>query len=841
MRSTRPTFRRLRCEQLESRWPLSVEAIVEIESGAPAAIGVADVAPAHDSQSPALHIDIEFARAARGAQPPPLKSDSPVELTATKSVRGSRAVAPGQSNADDPAIGSQNDDAARIPAVAGAPTPTPSALSLDLWPNYNTIGVRIAYTEDPLYAQTTVSANLQVLIGGRWTDAHDFVKDVDQKVLVSKIFGLNEGTSYSIRATFTRRDIVGGVVEQRNISGSTTTQTTPASATGLQVWVAPNGHDRQPGTYEHPFKTIEAAVAAVQPGGSIILKDGEYSFDDDQNDQLIAGKHGAPGQYYTLTAENPGQVRIIGYEVVDGAWSPYGNGIWWIHAPQLANVWGDGSTGGPNHIVDNDTGRLLYPYRSLTADDVAQYVYALTRYSEAGWYYDYATRRLYVKLESRAAPTTGQIRASHKSSGLAFSNSSYWIVDGIHFEQFGRSRKAPGENLYAYYPAHGIMIKSSDHIVVRNSTFRYTTLAVLDSTPASSSNILVENNTFDTDGIWDVFYREPFRPEYWGRIKNSLIEMHAIQATGLGRGMVIRNNTFDGYATSVNLISAHANYVADVDIHQNSSYAHIDDVYEADSYANGQDGGNVNTAIFNNTSQGGLTFVSASSFHRGPLWVINNYAQDYLSPPIKTGQQSSADAFTNSAGWKFIYHNTFTSDAPLADSDNPVWSGNLGHGNLVAKNNIFSGGSQFIFNEPSSLGAHRAPVLFERNAFYTTFAGVKWWSWETASYPTDEAMDAASPMLEMTNNFSSVNPYPSGVFGGLDTRLRDQGAIIRGITSVTATGQPVATDIGRMVKWGFRSQGARVPLASLIRMMLADSGGLIPLSALASVVSTTDP
>jgi hypothetical protein len=101
-------------------------------------------------------------------------------------------------------------------------------------------------------------------------------------------------------------------------------------------------------------------------------------------------------------------------------------------------------------------------------------------------------------------------------------------------------------------------------------------------------------------------------------------------------------------------------------------------------------------------------------------------------------------------------------------------------------------------------------------------------------------MDAAAPLLEMTDNLSTINPFPSGIAGGLDNRLRNQGAIIRGITQPDATGQTDSPNIGRMGGWAFRSQGARVPLASLLRILLARSGGRVPLSALISMASTAD-
>jgi hypothetical protein len=668
-------------------------------------------------------------------------------------------------------------------AQAAAPAPAATALTLELWPNYNTIGVRLAYTQDPAYANSTVEGALQVFRDGRWVNAHDFVQDVDQRMLVSKIFGLTEGQTYNVRAIFVRRDQAGTVVEASMAIGTTTTLTTPKSASGAAIWIAPNGDDANPGTYNSPKRTIAAASKILPVGGSLILKDGDYVFNNIAQEHRIHAKTGAPGQYYTIKAEHPGEARILGYQEVNGPWFRYDNNIYWTEAPQLYSTTSLGQFG-PNRIIDARSDQVLYAYRSLTADNPNASIYAMTRHPEAGWFYDFATKRLYVKLASAAAPAVGQIRATNKTSGLALANSSHWIVDGIHFEQFGQTFIPPTSTTYWPNVAYGLGIHSSDHIVVRNSTFRHTGLAVHTTTTAPT-NILVEGNRFYTNGLWDVFHREPYQSSSWGRIKGNPLENFAIQATALGRGMVIRDNHFDGFATSVNLTSAHTEYVADVDIHGNYSVHHMDDVYEVDS--NGPDGGNVNTAIFNNTSSGSLTFVSASAFRRGPLWIIGNHAEDSLGGAVKSGEQRANDPVTNSTGWKLIYDNTFVTDAPTANpTGTAVWGSNLGQGNLVAKNNVFVGGSHFIFNEASEAGAHRAPVVFEANAFHTTYTGelqVRW-GWENLSYTTVEAMDAAAPLLRMTNNVHTVNPFPFGFNGPLNDALAGRDVVVKGITGV---------------------------------------------------------
>ena len=283
----------------------------------------------------------------------------------------------------------------------------PSVLSLDLWANFNTIGVRLYYTEHSSLAGTAVEATLSVLVGGQWIDAHDFVKDVDQQMLVSKIFGLSEGQSYTVRVSFIRRDANAAILEQHILFGTTTTQLTPTSGSGGQIWIAPNGNDANPGTYLFPKRTLAAAAAALPIGGYLMLKDGDYFFDQSAHEHEINNVSGTPGQYYTLMAEHAGGARILGYQAVNGVWNASGNGIYWIDAPQLYDTTIHGQFG-PNNLVDVTTGRLLYTYRSLTTDNPSQFVYAMNQHPEAGWFYDFTTRRLYVKLESGAAPPLGQ-------------------------------------------------------------------------------------------------------------------------------------------------------------------------------------------------------------------------------------------------------------------------------------------------------------------------------------------------------------------------------------------------------------------------------------------------
>src|SRR5262245_39689369 len=46
---------------------------------------------------------------------------------------------------------------------------------------------------------------------------------------------------------------------------------------GTTYYVAPNGTDKNPGTSEQPFATLQKAADTVQPGDTVIVRDGTYT------------------------------------------------------------------------------------------------------------------------------------------------------------------------------------------------------------------------------------------------------------------------------------------------------------------------------------------------------------------------------------------------------------------------------------------------------------------------------------------------------------------------------------------------------------------------------------
>lgn len=85
-----------------------------------------------------------------------------------------------------------------------------------------------------------------------------------------------------------------------------------ASAVYIVDTNAPNASDANPGTQEHPFKTINRAAQGVQPGDVVIVKAGIYR---EQVRLTRSGRRGAP---ISFIADPLGAVMVTGADVIKG-------------------------------------------------------------------------------------------------------------------------------------------------------------------------------------------------------------------------------------------------------------------------------------------------------------------------------------------------------------------------------------------------------------------------------------------------------------------------------------------------------------------------------------------
>ena len=88
--------------------------------------------------------------------------------------------------------------------------------------------------------------------------------------------------------------------------------------------VSPKGDDKNPGTGEAPFATLQRAETAVAPGDEVVLGDGTYHLG---RMGLIVQKSGLPDKPITVRAQNPGRVILMNYEEAKG-FERYKGNLW---------------------------------------------------------------------------------------------------------------------------------------------------------------------------------------------------------------------------------------------------------------------------------------------------------------------------------------------------------------------------------------------------------------------------------------------------------------------------------------------------------------------------------
>jgi hypothetical protein len=98
--------------------------------------------------------------------------------------------------------------------------------------------------------------------------------------------------------------------------------TTTAHAADTTIVVAPNGDDANPGTVDHPLRSIQKAVDLAGPGTSILLRGGTYAVTT--NVQVL--KSGEPGRPIRL-ANYPGERVVVDGELLPASHTPVGGSI----------------------------------------------------------------------------------------------------------------------------------------------------------------------------------------------------------------------------------------------------------------------------------------------------------------------------------------------------------------------------------------------------------------------------------------------------------------------------------------------------------------------------------
>jgi hypothetical protein len=453
--------------------------------------------------------------------------------------------------------------------LAAAPAAAQNASgagTIQFYPNYHAIGVRLPYTGD---ANGNATARLEWRPAGGtlWQQGVQMTRITNAR-WAGSVLWLQPDLAYEIRAVITDPD--GGVTA----SASTRTRKEPVYApSGRTIWIATNGNDGGTGDTGSPLATIQTAADRAQPGDEIRVRAGTYYqwIDTPRSGTATAPIH--------LVADGPGVI-------LDGSDPAFLNRTDW--RSDGGGIYSVAYTGATRLVAADSTQRL---YRQANLSSLQVNANNITQ----GWTIE--NGRLYVKMEGGASPNGRPIHVARYNVGVVV-DVSYWQVRGLEIRYFGTGSNGAGISLMAgsnrWVWGNNIYTNGGKGIFVRSG----------------ASDDLIERNLLRDYRI----YTWP-----WDGTKGHEEEIQGISQRG-NRGVVVRYNTINGTFDGIDVAGdpADETYGADCDVHENTISNTRDDALEPETISG------INVRIWKNRISNVYSGISIAPNYQGPCYVLYN-------------------------------------------------------------------------------------------------------------------------------------------------------------------------------------------------------------------------
>jgi hypothetical protein len=473
---------------------------------------------------------------------------------------------------------------------------------LDLYPTFESIGLRLSYTGD---ANQNAAAQLEYREKGSlaWRKALSLAR-IRGNRFAGSLFFLIPGRQYEVQVKLDDPDgTTGG-----RVSGSVATRAFDFPSGGGHNWyVSTGGSDGSEGTLEAPLRTIGRAAEKAGAGDLVHVLPGVY------RESVHVTAQGNPGAYLTFRAEGAGVILSgadAGYESLQGdaRWQEAGEGVYLTDL-----TWRPGYIGAE--------GKRLYHY--VTREEFDQFICG----APGGWFQE-TSGRLFLRLASGANPNRLAMQVARLESGFHLDGASHVLIEGFEIRDYGLAGSGSGVHL-----------DRASRCVVRHCSIHGMQSEVLLSGPDAEGNLVEDCELWDTS--------LPGWP--WSMTKNHEEEGGGVVSTG-GRGNVVRgcrmHGLFDGLSPSYWDKLDDEAYNCDWDVYDNEIFDLRDDVMEPE-------GPCINFRIWNNLCHGLFAGISLAPIQVGPVYVMYNLVRDLKIKDIKYSGDEP--------GWCYILHNTFYS------------------------------------------------------------------------------------------------------------------------------------------------------------------------------------
>jgi hypothetical protein len=553
--------------------------------------------------------------------------------------------------------------------AAAVSAPSSAAATLELFPNFNTMGVIVTLGagDDP---DGDATASMSYRTGAAELTAGFGLTRTRDTQLVGSLFGLQPGTSYDVRVSLADPD--GGPLDGLVLTGSGTTRseiTVPAAVASYHV--NPTGSGTA--CSEAAPCSLAQGVALAGAGDEVVLSGGVYFVGE-----ISLPRSGAAGSPIVLRAAD-GETPIL-----DGSDPQH---FFWLH--EGGGVYAASVNAPDTHLVAVD-GERLYPYQTL--GDLQSLSWGFP-----GFHADGTTVR--VHLEGGADPNARDVRVSRFNSALTLDFVDHVYLVGLTFRHYGR-----GDYAKAVY------LNGASDCLIRGCRFELCDLGV--GLKRAAHRTVIENSEF-SDTVFDWV---------WESVKDGA----ALETGGIRiydsdpspRGTVIRRNHFHDFFDGFGVCpDSDTGTTIETDVHDNLVERVGDDGFETDGYCS-------NLRIWGNEIHDCLVGISLAPVYGGPVYALRNLIHRIGAGTSQAGYTGSCFKFNSGYGLSgtiFLVHNTCDAINPgndaLAIKSPGAWD-------LVwSRNNVWSGTRYAIDNANPS-----QPLDLDWDALHTSLPNeLVWW------------------------------------------------------------------------------------------------------------------